>query len=254
MQVNFKEVLKNRVLTVYLTVGDPYVNNKIVKVLAESGVDLFEFGFPTNKPKYDGLTIRASFKRALKNGVTVEKAFSIIKDFPVKQKIIFTYFDLAKSFGLEDFIGYVLSVNVKGVLFPDLLIDYLEELGIYVKFCEKYNLEPIFFITSSFPHKLVSKLAQLNPAFIYLGLMVSTGTFLPITAGKTIRIMKNLINGIPLLVGFAISKPSQVLDYIKAGADGVVVGSSIIKLLSSKQLNMENLRRYIFSLKKALKV
>ncbi|MEM3640961.1 MAG: tryptophan synthase subunit alpha, partial [Candidatus Bathyarchaeia archaeon] len=218
---------------------------------------IFEFGLPITKPKYDGLTIKASYKRALKNGTTIEKSFSIIKSFQLDHKFVFTYFESAREIGLENFMGFISNTNVEGVLFPDLLIDYMEELDNYLKLCNEYSFDPAFFITSSFPHKLVSKLAKLNPVFIYLGLMASTGTLLPITVSKTVKIMRNLVGDTPLLVGFAISEPSQVSDYVKAGADGVVIGSAIIKLITDEQ-NMElrkgKLVKYILSLKEALKV
>ncbi|MEM1540802.1 MAG: tryptophan synthase subunit alpha [Candidatus Bathyarchaeia archaeon] len=249
MQSSLRNALKGKVLVAYLTVGDPCVNGEIVDVLSKSGVDIFEFGIPTVKPKYDGLTIKASYKRALQNGATVEKSFSMIKNFHPAHKIVFTYFELAKSVGLENFMAYGLDANTEGVLFPDLLIDYMEELDTYLKLCKKYGFDPMFFVTSSFPHRVVSKLARLNPAFIYLGLMASTGAYLPINAAKIIKIIKRLVGDTPLLVGFAISKLSQVSDYVKAGADGIIVGSAIIKLLG----NSLELTKFVRGLKEMLR-
>lgn len=249
MQSSLRNTLKSKVLVAYLTAGDPCVDSELVDVLSKSGVDIFEFGIPTVKPKYDGLTIKASYKRALQNGATVEKSFSMIKNFHPAHKIVFAYFELAKSVGLENFMAYALDAKTEGVLFPDLLIDYMEELDNYLKLCKEYGFDPMFFVTSTFPHRIVSKLARLNPAFIYLGLMASTGTFLPINVTKTIRIMKGLVGDTSLLVGFAVSEPSQVLDYVKAGADGVIVGSAIIKLLG----NGLKLTKFVRGLKEMLK-
>lgn len=248
---------KDKVLMVYLTAGDPYVNDEVVNTISKCGADIFEFGLPTKKPKYDGLTIKASYKRALENGAIMERAIAIIKSLRLPHKVILTYLESAESIGLEDFMNLASDADVEGVIFPDLLIDYMEKLDVYLRLSSEYGLEPIFFVTSGFPHKLVSKLAQMNPAFIYLGLMASTGTLLPITATKTIKIMKDLTSKTPLLAGFAISHPSQVKEYIKAGADGVVVGSSLIKLISSEdddQLKRERLERYVLGLKEALKI
>lgn len=249
--------MKRKVLMVYLTAGDPYVNGDILSILSECGVRIFEFGVPLACPKYDGPIIRMSYKRALENGITLERVFSLIKSFHVDHKIVFTYFDYAINVGLNKFAEMVLEAGAEGILFPDLLIDYPEDLDTYIRFCGEYDLEPIFFITSSFPHRLVSKLTMLDPALIYLGLMASTGILLPITISRTIKIMRDLVGRTPLLVGFAISEPSQVSDCIKAGADGVVVGSSIIKLLHSKQStkpDLNGLRGYTLSLIRALEV
>ncbi|MEM2320471.1 MAG: tryptophan synthase subunit alpha [Candidatus Bathyarchaeia archaeon] len=253
MRCLIREGLKRKVLMVYLTAGDPYVSGDTVRAISECGVRIFEFGIPLARPKYDGPTIRASYKRVLENYTALEEIFSIIKSFHVDHKIIFTYLEYAKRIGLERIAELALESGAEGLLFPDLLIDYPEELGAYMRLCKEYDLEPIFFATSSFPHRLVSRLAELNPAFIYLGLMASTGILLPITISRTIRIMRGLIGGTPLLVGFAISEPHQVSNCIRAGADGVIVGSAIIKLLCGAS-DLDGLKEYVLSLIKALEV
>lgn len=62
---NLRENLRTKKTpTVYLTIGDPLTSDQtILKTLTGSGVDVFELGIPTNMPKYDGPTIRASYKR-----------------------------------------------------------------------------------------------------------------------------------------------------------------------------------------------
>jgi tryptophan synthase alpha chain len=251
------EVLRNkRVLMIYLTIGDPLLfDRNVIEALTSQGIEVFELGVPTDKPKYDGPTIRASHRRALSNGITMDTVFKLIREFP-ERKILFSYFDLALNLNPEKLMQLAVESKVESILFPDLLIDYFEKLNSYVKLCEKYDLEPSFFITSSFPHKLVSKLAELNPAFIYLGLMASTGILLPITVTKTIKIMRMLVKEIPLVVGFALRTPQQVTKCIEAGADGVVIGSSILKLLEKTLWDERNLalKNYISSLISALMV
>lgn len=254
---SLRDELKRRTLMVYLTAGDPYVNDEVVETLSSCGIRVFEFGIPLASPKYDGPIIRMSYKRALENGVSLEGVFSAISGFNVAHKIILTYFEYALKVGLDRIAELSLEADASGILFPDLLIDYPEELGAYIKLCSDYGLEPIFFITSSFPHKLISRLAGMEPTFIYLGLMASTGILLPITVTKTIKIVRELIDGTPLLAGFAISEPWQVSNCIRAGADGVVVGSAIIRLISETRgrgLYLEGLKEYVYSLIKALEV
>ncbi|MBS7640099.1 MAG: tryptophan synthase subunit alpha [Candidatus Bathyarchaeia archaeon] len=253
--VSLSGAFRKRVLMVYLTAGDPYVDSWVIETLSEHGVDIFEFGIPTARPKYDGLTIKASYRRAIESGVTLEKSFQFIEGFRLRHKVVLTYFEYARSIGLERLMSYALNAGAEGVLLPDLLIDYSEDADVYVRLCKQYGFEPIFFITSSFPYKLISEVARLNPAFIYMGLMASTGTLLPITISRNISIIKSLINNTPLLTGFAISEPKQVLECIRAGADGVVIGSAIIRLISGggeKQHIKEELRNYISSIKEAL--
>jgi tryptophan synthase alpha chain len=245
------EILRSRrALIVYLTVGDPLVwNGKIIGALASS-TDIFELGIPTKRPKYDGPAVRASYKRALQSGLDERSAILLAGKKGLRDSIVFTYFDVALAYGVEDFMKCAADA-ARCVLFPDLLIDYPENLGSYLKLCEKYGLEHAFFITSSFPHALIVKLAKMEPSFIYLGLMASSGILLPISISRNIRIIKGLVGDIPLVVGFALRSPEQVALCINAGANGVVVGSAILKLLETKS-DVRMLEDFISSLKSAL--
>lgn len=73
--------LKGRkTLVVYLTAGDPssLILSSMLSFPRASICSSWEF--QNEHPKYDGPTIRESYRRALKNGVTMEKAFE--KGFP----------------------------------------------------------------------------------------------------------------------------------------------------------------------------
>jgi tryptophan synthase alpha chain len=243
-----------RALVVYLTIGDPLVWNKeVVRALTTSGVDLFELGVPTTMAKYDGPSIRASYRRALRSGVDEKRAILLIKEVDgLFGSILFMYYDVALVHGLENLMSSIAETGIKCVLFPDLLIDYPESLEDYMKLCEKYDLEPAFFITSCFPHRFITRLAGLEPAFIYLGLMPSSGTLLPIAISRNIRIIKGLIGEVPLLVGFALSNPQQVSLCVRAGADGVVVGSAILNVLVERGFEVTSIKSFISNLRGAL--
>jgi len=254
MPKRLSEKLKfGRVLVVYLTVGDPLVwNEEVIGTLSSSGVDLFELGIPTTMTKYDGPAIRASYRRALESGVDERRSISLIREVKgLGGSILFTYYDVALACGLEGLMSNVAEAGIECILFPDLLIDYPEDLESYIKLCERYDLEHAFFITSCFPHHLIVKLAKLEPAFIYLGLMPSSGILLPIAISRNIGIIKGLIGEVPLLVGLGLSSPQQVGLCISAGADGVVVGSTILRILAEGS-EVAKLKIFISSLREAL--
>jgi len=254
MSERLAEALKRKkALVVFLTVGDPLTwDGRVIETLSSSGVDAVELGVPTRLAKYDGPTVRASYKRALGSGVDERCALSLIREVKgLTNPILFTYYEVALAYGLEDLLRSAAEAGVKCVLFPDLLIDYPESLDDYLKICKKYSLEHAFFITSCFPHHLIVKLAKLDPSFIYLGLMASTGILLPIAINRNIKIVKDLVGETPLLVGFALSSPQQVSLCINAGADGVVVGSAILKLLGGG-FEVAKVKNFVTRLKEAL--
>jgi tryptophan synthase alpha chain len=248
------ETLKRRkALVVFLTVGDPLTwDGRVMDALASGGVDAYELGIPTRLAKYDGPSIRTSYRRALRSGVDERCAMSLIKQVKgLINPILFTYYEVALECGLEDLVNSAAEADIRCVLFPDLLIDYPESLEDYIRICKKYNLEHAFFVTSCFPHHLIVKLAKLEPSFIYLGLMATTGIPLPLAINRNIKIIKNLVGETPLLVGFAIDNPQQVSLCINAGVDGVVVGSAILKILEGG-FEAAKLKSFVTGLKDAL--
>jgi len=61
---------------------------------------------------------------------------------------------------------------------------------------------------------------------------------------------------VPLAVGFGISAPEHVREVIRAGADGVIVGSSIVDRVADYRENkrakvLQNVEEYVRSLKAA---
>ena len=216
-------------------------------------MDVLEVGLPVAKPKYDGPVVKRSMRRALTNVSGIGEALEAAVKMPGDSKILFTYYEEALNYGVEDFFSRV-SNGFGAVLFPDLLIDYLGELERYSRLCEKYGVAQAFFITTGFPHKLVKRLADLEPAFIYLGLMVSTGVLLPISASRNIRLFRELVGSVPLIVGFAVRSPEQVEQYMRAGADGVVVGSALLRILeeASEDEKISRVRGFVAGLKRAV--
>jgi len=237
-------------LVAFIPAGYPSLKGflEAVRGLRRWGVDALELGIPTLKAKYDGPTVRAAYRKVLERGVDIHEALARVED----RFILLSYYDLALEAGLEGFMEAASKAGAFTVLFPDLLIDYLEELGTYVELCRSYGLRPSFFITSCFPHWLISSLTKYEPSLVYMGLMACTGVLLPVSARRNISVARGLLDDVPLIVGFAISTPEQVVECVRAGADGVVVGSALIKALDEGGLKrVESLVR---GLKEAVEV
>jgi tryptophan synthase alpha chain len=226
---------EGRQLIAYLTLGYPHpsATPSIVRALEKARVGAIEFGMPTENPKYDGPTIRQTHKVTMKLGLRSEEALRLLGAVDCRHKVLMAYYEDALKIGLEGLFRKAAENGADALLFPDLLIDYPDQFKTYTQLSEKYGLEKAFFVTTTFPHKLVTELVDHEPAFIYLGLMACTGVLLPITIARNIYIMKRLVGPTPLVVGFGISRPEQVMECVKAGAHGVVVGSALAKLITT---------------------
>ncbi len=236
-------------LVLYLTSTYPSVQKfKEIVEKCDSIVDLFEIGVPTLNPKYDGPTVRMTYREAELLGV---KALEVICDLNIKRNfIIMTYLeDYLHDF--EHFVNFVKSLGARSILLPDLLFDFYHYVDSYVKLCERYGMEPTFFISSKFPYKIVRKLLTYSPYFIYLGLQASSGIKLPLIVERNVKIMRELIgDSCRLYVGFAIRDVEEIKILRELGVHGVVIGSSFIKLL--KDYGLIRALNFLKELKRSL--
>lgn len=242
-------------LMAYTTLGDPYpeLSLEIVNTLIKGGADILELGIPAKNPRYDGPLIRASYKRASEAGLDLKSALSLAKEIRGAPKIVLSYYDSIKPLNLKEFAELSADSGADAVLIPDLLVDYIEKLDEYVMAVKLSGLEPVFFMPSILPYRLIERIIELKPTMIYLGLMPATGIELPIDPASAISRVREQIGRIPLAVGFAIYEPNQVVEYLKAGANGVVVGSAFVKIIETRKAEIRLMLDEIEELARGLK-
>ncbi|BAJ50784.1 tryptophan synthase alpha subunit [Candidatus Caldarchaeum subterraneum] len=248
------EIAANKSLTIYLTLGYPSRDEmlEIVDELMRMGVDLLEFGIPYEAPKYDGPVIRRTHKTVLSNGFGYGEALGLLKEIKIENQFLLTYFELAQKIGVEKFFRELSETGVRAVLFPDLLIEYPEKLSSYDKLSDQYQFEKVYFVSSSFPHRMIAGLVDREPSFIYMGLMASTGVALPIAVRRNIAIIKGLLNDVPIIGGFAVRTAEQVRQYVDGGISGVVIGSAVASIIDNDNWR-GNLTNLLNPILKALK-
>src|SRR4026207_1373180 len=73
----------NRILNVYCTAGFPQLNSTldVLQALEKYGADMIELGMPYSDPLADGPVIQQSSSVALKNGMTIGRLLSQLKEF-----------------------------------------------------------------------------------------------------------------------------------------------------------------------------
>lgn len=226
-------------MVVFLPLGDDVTCNEgVVARLVRAGADALEFGLPTRSPMYDGPVVKRAYRRALPNTARgVRDLLSSAPLPPAKPSVLMAYSSDVARIGVANLARAASDKGFYSILIPDLMIERPGLLEEYKRASLDNGLALSFFVTSSFPHKLVRELAGLGPGFVYMGLMMSTGTRLPVNASRNVRVFKSLVGETPLLVGFAIKSPEDVLEQVRAGADGVVVGSSVISLVERGRLD-----------------
>jgi tryptophan synthase alpha chain len=226
---------KGKALTLFLTAGFPSADSTpdLVISLAGAGADIIELGMPFSDPLADGPVIQESSMIALKNGVTLE---SILRDVCVIRSsssiplVLMGYVNPIMSYGPEKFFSDASAAGIDGVILPELP---LEEADRYRQNIQSHQLAQILLVTPTTPPERIAAIDSASTGFLYC---VST-TGVTGTGGDGSRVeyldrVKHLARKNRVLIGFGINSPESARR-AAAHADGVIVGSALIRRLAS---------------------
>jgi tryptophan synthase alpha chain len=138
----------------------------------------------------------------------------------------------------------------------------IEESKEYLEYSKNLELASIFLIAPNTSNFRIKRTLEVSTGFVYVvSVYGTTGTRTSfneytLTAIRNIKKLSSNKNNIS--VGFGISQPNHIKLLSKFGADAVIVGSAIIKLIDdNKDDSIDNiqdkLKKYIKSLKVACK-
>ncbi len=221
------------VLIAYIPAGFPTQAGckKVIKALAAAGVDAIEIGFPYSDPVMDGPTIQNAAEISLKNGTGAAEVFDALKtahDAGVAS-VVMTYWNPIERYGASNFAKSISANGGSGVITPDLTIEESED---WLNAARENAINPIYVVAPSTTDARLAKVTKLCGGFVYAAsLMGVTGARNSISTGAqdlVARIRK--ITTLPIAVGLGVSTREQA-QQVAGYADGVIVGSALIKLL-----------------------
>lgn len=215
----------------YLMGGFPDVEASIAIGLAyaDNGADLVELGVPFSDPLADGPVIHAAGTRALAAGVTLhgvlEVATRLSERLPV---VLMCYANLILARGVERFVDGLAAAGASGLIVPDLP---LEEGDAVRAACEAASLALVPLIAPTTPQARVAEIVGRARGFVYTVSVTGTtgertgvdGSLAPVLAHAKAH------SPVPVAVGFGISTPEDAAAAAAAGADGVIVGSRLVR-------------------------
>ena len=245
---------KKSALIAFLTACDPSfsVSLKLLKAMPKAGVDIIEIGMPFSDPMADGPVIQRSYIRALKSGSSLIKTLKLVKSFRVTNNItpvvLMGYYNPILQMGLKKFISKAKDAGVDGVLIVDLPPEVSNELSL------ELDASEIDMIRLSSPTTTIERMNNIlksSSGFIYyVSITGVTGSKINkiLNIKKKYMFLKKVIN-IPFVVGFGINSLKKAHE-ISRYADGVVVGSDLIKEIEKGIENGSNIFNNIISLVK----
>jgi tryptophan synthase alpha chain len=225
----------------YVAAGDPSfeLSLEVMHSLANIGADVIELGMPFSDPLADGIVNQMAADRALKAGMTTARTLELIKAFRSTNDktpiVLFTYLNPIFTYGFSRFQKDAVAAGADGILLLDLPPD---EAELSAELDENQSLSHIRLIAPSTPPDRIKMLAEKAEGFIY-ALSRSGVTGGHSAPAATIPAQVAAIKqhtAIPVCVGFGISNPEQAA-LVANSADGVIVGSAIVKRIEENLTN-----------------
>lgn len=223
----------------YLTMGYPTLaqSEAAVDDLVAGGVDIVELGVPFSDPFADGAVIRSAAYEALKQEVTLDGVLAAAKRIrarhPETGLVVFTYYNLIFSKGLEAFAQAAADAGIDAVLSVDLPLEERDEL---LDVLRPHGLTVVPLIAPNTPlERVVASAAGLDDTFLYvITVKGTTGVRTELPADLTARLdaIRAAVK-IPIAAGFGISTRAQA-EVVSRHADGFVVGSALVKRLGAE--------------------
>ena len=252
--------LDRAALIPFFVIGDPDFDTslEIVKTAIDAGADILELGIPFSDPIADGTTIQKADIRAATAGMNVQKAMEFVrkvtdyKDIPIG---LLMYYNLVYQYGMEKFFSDFHQAGVNSILVADLSIDDADEI---IAPAKAAGIDTVFMVTPNTDTERMKVIASKTTGFIYtvslLGVTGSRNELSNMAEGLVAGLKK--LTSVPVCVGFGISKPEHAAAIAQAGADGVIIGSKVVKIieenLGSREKTLTEISTFLSAVKNAL--
>ena len=248
------EKKKKSAFIAFLTACDPNysMSLKLMKAMPQAGVDIIEIGMPFSDPMADGPVIQRSYIRALKSGASMIKTLKLVESFRstnnITPVVLMGYYNPILQMGLKKFINKAKAAGVDGILIVDLPPEVSSELSSELDASE---IDMIRLASPTTTADRMNNILKSSSGFIYyVSITGVTGSRINkiLNIKKNYMFLKKVIN-IPFVIGFGINSPKKAYD-ISRYAEGVVIGTDLIKEIEKGIENKSNIFNNIISLVK----
>jgi len=244
-------------LITYIVAGYPDADTSLRAALAaaDAGADLVEVGLPYSDPLADGATIQRATSAALRAGATFDGSLDLVRRIAAARPGL----PLVPMGYANQVIGggdgaatarRLTDAGASGVIVSDLTPD---EGGPFEAVARSAGLAVVYIVAPTTGVERRAMIADRSGGFLYcVSLIGVTGAraALPATVGRLVRGVRS-VSPVPVAVGFGVSRPTHVRGLVRAGADGVVVGSALVDALGPDGRDVDRLATLVRSLRDA---
>jgi tryptophan synthase alpha chain len=202
---------------------------EVARGMVDGGSAYLEVQFPFSDPTADGYHIQEACKRALAEGFTVSRGFDLVREIIVHADIpvfIMCYANTIFVYGVRRFLQRCKAVGVRGVIVPDLPVDYDE--GLY-SLCEEAGIQAVPVVSPSTSDSRLRMILSNDMEYVYATLRKGiTGSFTEVHDSQLGFLKRVRSHRKKVLAGFGISERNQV-EAIAPYIHAAVVGTGLVK-------------------------
>jgi tryptophan synthase alpha chain len=227
----FTATRKRVALMPYLMGGFPTLTDsvRIGEACVEGGADLLELGVPYTDPLADGPVIHAAGTRALRAGANIAGVLEVARALaPTIPVVLMCYANMVFAPGVEAFVERLARTGACGLIVPDLP---LEEAGEVRQACDARALALVPLVAPTTTPARLAAIGSSARGFLYaVSVVGTTGERQQLQAHFADVVARAKANtDVPVALGFGISSPEQARQAADAGADGVIVGTRLVR-------------------------
>jgi tryptophan synthase alpha chain len=228
----FASTDKRAALMPYLMGGFPDLetSRRIGAACADAGAEILELGIPFSDPLADGPVIHAAGTQALAGGATVERVLAVAADLAGRiPVVVMCYANPVLARGTREFVAALGDAGVSGLIVPDLP---LEEAADVLAACDAAGVALVPLVAPTTTDERLSQIGARARGFVYaVSLTGTTGEREALSSSfeGLVRRIRPHAHDLPVAVGFGIATPDHAVAAADAGADGVIIGSRLVR-------------------------
>jgi tryptophan synthase alpha chain len=218
----------------YLMGGFPTLegSREVGFAYADGGADLVELGVPFSDPLADGPVIHAAGTEALRAGATLTGVLGVCEAIAARVPVVLMcYANVVLARGPDTFAQRAVASGASGLIVPDLPY---EESAAVLEACDAAGLALVPLVAPTSPDDRLARIGAQARGFLYT--VSVTGTTGERTSGRDafapVLARAHACTSVPVALGFGIGTPDQAAEAADAGADGVIVGSRLVRAVA----------------------
>jgi tryptophan synthase alpha chain len=225
---------KRAALMPYVMAGFPTLEASVRagEACVAAGADVIELGVPYSDPLADGPVIHAAATQALTRGASITGVFEVARALADSVPLVaMCYANMVFAPGAELFVDRLAQTGACGLIVPDLP---LEEAGGLREHCDARGLALVPLVAPTTPAPRMAAIGAAARGFVYAVSVVGTTGERDSGQDRFSGLVAKAkpATELPVAVGFGISAPEHARQAADAGADGVIVGTRLVRAVA----------------------